>query len=152
MSNRQYVCNLWPELVIGAKIKFMGGFFETSDEKLQHLIESRDAFGTSIHYKDSLEEMEANSRLQAEHAANDKARKRQELLDALDELERDEGKEAAKEIERQRQEEEDHETENLLKAADTVVEANEPELINGPGPDAPSAFGGIEEAKPRKRK
>lgn len=154
MSNRQYVCNLWPELVIGAKVKFRGGFFETDDEQLQQLVESRDAFGTSIHYKDTIEAMEAAGRHASEEKANKKARDRQELLDALAELEKDEGKEAAKEEARLRQEAEDAEAAKLLKAADKVVGANgsDTDQVNGPGPDAPiagqSQFGGFADALP----
>lgn len=87
MFEKVYVCNLWPELTLGSKIKFVGGIFRTEDKILQDKIEQNNAFGSSIHWQDPLAIMEARSHQEAEQRANEKARRinklRMELKEAL---------------------------------------------------------------------
>lgn len=83
MGTRDYVCNLWPKLRIGKFVKFVGGKFSTSDETLQKQIESNGAFGSAIHWQDSVEDMAARSRTSDEEAKNLKLRRQKEVLDEI---------------------------------------------------------------------
>lgn len=47
-----FICNRWPSLTIGARIKFQAGLFETEAPELIALIEANDAYGVHIHPRD----------------------------------------------------------------------------------------------------
>lgn|SRR3990167_4555851 len=104
MGLRQYVNNFQKELQIGSNsngVKFRGGFYETEDPKRQELIETNDAFGVSIHFMDSVEEMERIGKVRQETEGADKARKRKEFLaemEAEDKAEADRKEKAAAEL------------------------------------------------------
>ncbi len=76
---KQYVNNLHKELQIGKHVKFRGGSFETEDPKLQELIERDNAFGSAIHFKDSIEEMERLGREGEEKAAEELTKEKKVL-------------------------------------------------------------------------
>lgn len=87
---RQYVNNLQKELMIGTTsigykkpVRFLNGFYETDDPKIQGLIERNGAFGASIHFKDTEEEMARLGREKSEKATAEKARLRQEMIDQM---------------------------------------------------------------------
>lgn len=80
MARRIYVCNLWPKLQIGKDVKFSGGMFETDKPDLQSLIEGNAAFGSSIHWQDTIAEMESASRQAEEETRNKKLRERERVL------------------------------------------------------------------------
>jgi hypothetical protein len=63
----------------GLFAQFTNGFFETEDDRLQQLIERNDQFGTSIHFVDSVAEMEKRGLERQELDANQRARTIEEL-------------------------------------------------------------------------
>lgn len=92
MSAKIYVCNLWKELTIGKHIHFHGGEFTTDDVALQHLIESNNAFGSAIHFKDTEEEMARQARIKDEEQRAKRAQERKAILaemEAEDKAEQD---------------------------------------------------------------
>ena len=48
MPLKRYICTVHPNLRIGAKIKFSGGYFETDNQFLQSRIEKNDCWGWAI--------------------------------------------------------------------------------------------------------
>lgn len=85
MGLRQYTCNFHKSLMLGNKrdgmAQFADGYFETEDPRIQHMIESNNAFGTSIHFKDSVEEMERIGRQRQEKVAGEAAALRKKIMD-----------------------------------------------------------------------
>ncbi len=118
---KQYVNNLHKELRIGRHVKFQKGFFETEDPLLQAQIEGTNDFGSSIHFVDSVEEMERIGRERQEGVAGEKAKKRKELLDEIAAEEKaaeDNDKKEARETKAQKQK---GTATRRLRAADKVL-------------------------------
>jgi hypothetical protein len=80
---KQYICNLWRNLQMGKNIRFVDGFFETDDPKLQAIIENNGQFGANIHFKDCEEEMERQGRIRREEEASRRASERKRILDEI---------------------------------------------------------------------
>jgi len=59
MSKRGYVSNRFPELVLGERVRFENGVFETDDPAVIALIESNEWFGVHIHPRETPEEIAA---------------------------------------------------------------------------------------------
>ena len=95
MALREYVNNLHKQLQIGKYVKFVGGFYSTDDLDLQKLIESNNAFGTSIHFRDSLEIMERRGREREEAAAAERAVERKRILAEIAKEEKEESERKA---------------------------------------------------------
>ena len=81
MALKIYVCNKYKSLRIGRHCQFRDGVFETEDPKLQHQIESCDAWTIDIHYQDTEEEMARIGRERLEAKNAEVARARKQVLD-----------------------------------------------------------------------
>jgi len=85
-----YVCNLFPKLMISTglpcgPVHFEGAQFGTDDPAVQQIIESNAQFGTSIHFKDTEEEMARMGRALREERAAIRGKERKKLLQQMKE-------------------------------------------------------------------
>lgn len=134
MALRQYVCNTWKKLQIGKYVKFKGGAFETEDQKLQELIEKNNAFGSAIHYKDSLDEMNRLGREREEQATVARAKERKRVLrEIADEEKAESDKRAAIKAEEKETEEERQRLEESQRRADVAAEEERKHRTEGAG-------------------
>ena len=118
---RQYVNNFHKQLQIGKHIKFDNGFFETEDTELQALIESNNAFGVHIHFKDTPEEMARLGLKRQEDEAAEKARKRTAFLAEIKAEEDEVKKEKAEKEKEEATEKKKEKAGQKLRAADKVL-------------------------------
>ncbi len=118
---RQYVNNFHKQLQIGKHVKFDNGFFETEDPELQALIESNNAFGVHIHFKDTPEEMARLGLKRQEEEAAEKARKRREFLAEIKAEEDEAEKEKVEKQEKEKVEAEKEKAGQKLRAANKIV-------------------------------
>ena len=104
MGLRQYACNLNKELQIGSRVKFVNGFYETFDLDIQRQIEGSSGFPHSIHYVDSVAEMERIGRERDEKESAERARTRERVLQEIAEEDEQERKRKAKKSQEERSE------------------------------------------------
>ncbi len=121
MSLKQYVNNFHKQLQIGKHVKFDNGFYETEDLELQALIESNNAFGVHIHFKDTPEEMARIGLKRQEGMAGEKARKRKEVLAEIAAEEEAEKQKQAEAEKKEKADKEKSSSERKLRAADKVL-------------------------------
>ena len=122
---KQYVNNLHKQLQIGKYVKFVDGFYETDDPKLQAQIEGTNAFGPSIHYKDSLEEMARLGREREEQGASERIKERRRITQEI--ADEKEAEVQSKAVARAQEEAEAEEQELLAEARREAEEAREAE-------------------------
>lgn len=130
-ETRIYVCNLYRELQIGAKIKFKDGKFMTDDPVLQQQIESRGEFGASIHYQDGIEEMAREGRRIREEESALRASRRKALMDEVDKEEKEAAEAAKKEKAAAATEEKKKEGEHRIAEADAKDKAEKEKADKG---------------------
>jgi len=118
MALRLYVCNTYKQLRIGKYIQFKEGSYETEEKDLQELIEANNLFGISIHFKDTIEEMEKLGKERDEQGAAKRAAERKRIMTEMDEDERIEReRKADKKAVDQAEAEEDERLEKIKRAA-----------------------------------
>lgn len=138
---RQYVCNIWKGLQIGKHVKFRGGSFETEDPKLQELVERNNAFGSAIHFKDSLEEMERIGRERDEKASVERIKERKRVLrEIADEEKAEADRRVAEKAEIEAADEERERLAEIQRRADDAEEAEQRRLEeDGSGSEGPGS-------------
>jgi len=118
MSLRQYVCNTYKQLRIGKYVQFKEGSYETEEKDLQELIEGNNLFGVSIHFKDTIEEMDRLGKERDEKGAAERAAERRRIMTEIDEDERvEKERKADKRAEDQKEAEEEERVEKVKRAA-----------------------------------